>query len=428
MPEQQEFDVVIVGAGAAGASAAYQYGKAGLKVALLEQLLAPSDYKKLCTHYLQPSVFPAIERMGLKQQFLDAGATLTRWRVYGDWGWMKMRQTAGEPSGYGLSLRREIMDPLLRTLATETNNVQFFPGHKVVEVVEENGRVNGVVTKTITGNRTFSGRLVVAADGRYSAIARAAKLEGKDSPNIHSIFFAYLENTDPPLLDTVPAWFALPEVATICPTDDNQIVAIYVNLTENLETFSDNLEENFLAVFDRLEGAPDLRSTKLVGPVRTMVNMHNTTRVAVQKGIALIGDAAMIIDPLSAAGVGWAFRSADLLTHLTTKALVNNEPLEPALDEYRKQHHKTFAAYQKLICHGSRSPKANPIQTLYMRAGVFDQQSANHMLSFIGQDISVRKLLAPSALLRALWVCFKNRKRIDQRKVFPSVPATAAPE
>ena len=426
MSDQDLFDVVIVGGGAAGASAAYQYGKAGLKVAVLEQLQNPSDYKKLCTHYLQPSVFSAIERMGLKDKFLEAGATLTRWKVYGDWGWMKMRHTEGEPSGWGLSLRREIMDPMMRDLAAETGNVQLFSGHKVVDVIEENGQVHSVITKTSDGNRTFTGRLIVGADGRYSAIARAAKLEGKDGDNIHSIFFAYLENTDPPIVDTVPAWFALPEVATICPTDDGQIVAIYVNLTDNLETFSDDLEENFLAVFDRLEGAPNLRASKFVGPVRTMVNMHNTTRVAVQKGIALIGDAAMAIDPLSAAGVGWAFRSADLLTHLTTEALVNKDPLEPALKQYRKQHHKTFTMYQKMICHGSKSRKANPIQTLYMRAGTLDQQCANHMLSFIGQDISVFKLLAPSALFRALWVCFKNRKQVTQREVFPPAEAVVA--
>jgi len=223
-------------------------------------------------------------------------------------------------------------------------------------------------------------------------------------------------------VDTLSAWFSLPEVALICPTDHGLSVAIYVNLAENLETFAEDPEENFVAVFDHLPGAPDLRSAKRVGPVRTMVNMHNTTRTAVQKGVALVGDAAMAVDPLSAAGLGWAFRSADLLTHLTTTALVNNEPLEPALDRYRNQHRKMFGAYQRLICQGSRSRKANPIQTLFMRAGTIDQQAANHMLSFIGQEISVSKLLSPVAILRAFWIYLKNRGRITPKSVFGSVP------
>ena len=60
-----DFDVVIVGASVAGCTAARLYAQRGARVALVEKRPDVDAYKTVCTHYIQPSATPTIEKLGL---------------------------------------------------------------------------------------------------------------------------------------------------------------------------------------------------------------------------------------------------------------------------------------------------------------------------------------------------------------------------
>ena len=53
-----EYDVAVVGASVAGCTTAALLGRAGAKVALLEQRPDPGAYKTVCTHFIQASATP----------------------------------------------------------------------------------------------------------------------------------------------------------------------------------------------------------------------------------------------------------------------------------------------------------------------------------------------------------------------------------
>src|SRR3954449_7850263 len=98
------FDVVIGGASIAGCAAARLFARAGARVALVERRPDPSAYKVACTHQIQSSAAPAIERLGLAPLLEDAGAVRSRaagWSPYGGW----LRFPSDAPLGYGITRR-----------------------------------------------------------------------------------------------------------------------------------------------------------------------------------------------------------------------------------------------------------------------------------------------------------------------------------
>src|SRR6188768_4489186 len=82
------YDAVIVGASLAGCATAIGLGRAGLKVAVVEKQPDPAAYKRTCSHFIQASGVPAIERLDLLGPIEDAGATRPRVHSWTRWGWI----------------------------------------------------------------------------------------------------------------------------------------------------------------------------------------------------------------------------------------------------------------------------------------------------------------------------------------------------
>ncbi|CAB3793089.1 hypothetical protein LMG28614_03647 [Paraburkholderia ultramafica] len=72
-PINESFDVLIIGAGLAGCTAARLFALQGLHVALVERHADVAAFKQLCTHYIQASATPTLRRLGLDRLIEDAG-------------------------------------------------------------------------------------------------------------------------------------------------------------------------------------------------------------------------------------------------------------------------------------------------------------------------------------------------------------------
>ena len=88
MPSHPQYDVAIVGASIAGCAAAIFFGRAGARVALIERDRDPAGYKRLCTHYIQASATPTLERLGLARAIEEAGGVRNDAEVFTRWGWI----------------------------------------------------------------------------------------------------------------------------------------------------------------------------------------------------------------------------------------------------------------------------------------------------------------------------------------------------
>src|ERR1700745_1819217 len=129
MPSHSQYDVAIVGEAHAGLAAAIFFGRAGARVALIERDRDPSGYKKLCTHFIQASATPTLERLGLARAIEEAGGVRNDVEIFTRWGWMipPSEPTTLRPA-YGYNIRRSVLDPMLRKAAAGTVGVEFLPG------------------------------------------------------------------------------------------------------------------------------------------------------------------------------------------------------------------------------------------------------------------------------------------------------------
>jgi menaquinone-9 beta-reductase len=145
MPSNSQYDVAIVGASIAGCAAAIFFGRAGAHVALIERDRDSAGYKKVCTHFIQASATPTLEKLGLASAIEDAGGLRNDIEIFTRWGWIvaPSEQTIRRPT-YGYNLRRSILDPMLRKTAAQTVGVEFFPGFSARELLIDQGRICGV--------------------------------------------------------------------------------------------------------------------------------------------------------------------------------------------------------------------------------------------------------------------------------------------
>jgi len=158
-----DFDVIVVGGGPAGATAAAACAQQGLQVALFEHARFPRH--KVCGDVINPNCWPILERLGvarkiqgLPQQSIDAACFTTTGRH-------ALTVPLPRPT---VAIRRSLLDAALLDYARACG-VQVIEGETVHDVLA-NQRVG-------TGHGVYGARkAIIGADGRHSVVARKAGL------------------------------------------------------------------------------------------------------------------------------------------------------------------------------------------------------------------------------------------------------------
>ncbi len=141
-----EYDAVVVGASVAGCTVATFLGRQGARVALLERSPKEDAYKVICTHAITACATGTLQRLGLAEQIETAGGLRNGADLWTRRGWIRPRPRAGATElPYGYNIRRERLDPMIRSLAAGTDGVDYLPGATVTELIRDRaGRPRGV--------------------------------------------------------------------------------------------------------------------------------------------------------------------------------------------------------------------------------------------------------------------------------------------
>ena len=397
------YDAVVVGGSLAGCATAIQLGRAGLRVAVVEKQPDPAAYKRMCSHFIQASGVPAIERVGLLEPMEAAGALRPRMHVWTRWGWI---EAPSERAAQGINLRREVLDPMVRAIAAETPGVEMLQGWTAESLLRGSGGFTGVRVRNREGEeRDLQGRLTVGADGRDSKIAELSEVPVKTYPHNRIAYGGYFEGPPPKYSPDGSIWFLDPHWAAVFPTDSDLTFYAAMPTKERLPEFKANPEEALVRFVADIPEAPPIRESRLVAsePVLGKIDMTNRMRKPVAPGLALIGDAALATDPLFGVGCGWAFQSAEWLSDSVLPSLQGEVSLEQGLERYKRRHARELRGHAFFIHDYANGRKLNPAERLMFSAAARDAKSATVMDAFATRQIRPQEMM-PRALPRAIAV------------------------
>jgi 2-polyprenyl-6-methoxyphenol hydroxylase-like FAD-dependent oxidoreductase len=415
--DRADYDVAVVGASLAGCATAILLARSGARVALVEKSPDPQAFKRICTHYIQSSAVPTIERLGLLEPMMQAGAVRSRARLWTRWGWVGSPPGSVLPSG--INLRRSVLDPLVRQVAADAPGVELMTGLTAHELSREGDRVSGVQARDTHGHTVkLRARLVVGADGRDSRVAKLAGVRAKTVEHGRFAYGGYFEGPAPVGSPDASLWLLDPDMAAVFPTDSGLNFYAVMPTKKHLPQFREDPAKALLDFISAIPEAPPILASRPVEPIQGKLDMTNVAHTPTAPGLALVGDAALAIDPLWGVGCGWAFQSAEWLADSVAPALAGAEPLEKGLKRYRRLHARKLRGHTAMMLDYAGGRKFNRGERGLFFAASRDDRVAAVMEAFATRNIGPARMFA-STLPRTALITTRQalRRRAGRRAV-----------
>lgn len=305
----RRWDIVVVGAGVAGAVAAYRLARRGLKVLLVEKASWPRD--KVCGGCLNAAALRALADAGLSD-VMRAGQAYSSMRLASE----QRQAVLGLPTGRAIS--RRYLDALLVEQAVAVG-VRFLSATQAL--LGGVGRDQRSVTLRHADQRvTVSARLVIGSDGLGSRLLREAMPEALDVKRGSRIGVGTT-------VDGAPGFYQAGMIHMACGTHG------YVGLVR--------VENDRLTIGAALDpawvkhrGGPLLAVTDLLNDANFPLfdglleaSWQGTPRLTRQRTplgaerVLILGDAAGYVEPFTGEGMGWALASAAAIEPLALDAV-----------------------------------------------------------------------------------------------------------
>jgi len=392
------YDVIVVGARVAGSSTAMLLAREGLKVLAVDRVRFPSD--TLSTHQVQVPAIARLNRWGLLDRIVATNAPATR-HVRFDTPAAVLDGHFPEFEGVDAmySPRRTLLDASLVDAAREAG-AEVREDFVVEEIVTEDGRVTGIRGHAKGGGTvTDSARLVVGADGKHSMVAKMVDAgRYHEHPARTMGCYAYWEGVP---LQGGEIYTRSGRGAGVWPTNDGLAMTFVAWPAAEFETFRADVEGNLLATLD---GAGDLgervRAGRRAERIRLTPDLPNCFRVPYGPGWALVGDAGLVMDPITARGIGDALLQAELLSGAVTAGLGGARPLEAALADYQQRRDAALLPTYEFTLDLASTRPARPEDEILFRALAADQAETDRFLGVVTGSVPVEEYMKPSNIMR----------------------------
>jgi flavin-dependent dehydrogenase len=307
-------DVLIAGAGPAGAVAATVLARGGARVLVLERARFPRH--KLCGDTLNPGALAILDRLGLAH--VTAGALpLDGMIVTGDAG----VSVIGRYDAFqGRSLSRRYLDQALADAAAGAGaqiDEEVLVQGPLLDGSDAAPTVAGLLIKGRDGRALqVRARMVIAADGRYSRVGRALRLSHSAPHPRRWAIGAYFSGVTG-LTRLGEMHVRRTHYLGVAPLPDGIANACVVSPRLPGGSLADVLRHALLADPMLRERFADAR---MEGDPMCLGPLAIDCPTAGAPGLLLAGDAAGFVDPMTGDGLRFAFRGAELaaLEALTT--------------------------------------------------------------------------------------------------------------
>lgn len=330
---------VIVGGGPAGAVLALILARAGVRVTLLEK---HADFlRDFRGDTIHPSTLRVLDELGLAERFHRLPhrkvSTLRVWTDRGAKDLVSLRDLPG-PYRYIALVPQWDFLTLVTEAAKECPSFRLIMRAEAYALIHEEGVVRGVRYRTPEGEHEIRASLVVAADGRRSALRAAAGLRPEELGAPMDVLWFRLSRQS---ADTDESFLRLStgrlmvainresywQLAYIIPKDGFGELA-----AEGVEALRASVAELLPFLAGRLG---ELRGLADVSVLTVAVNRLRRWHVP---GLLCVGDAAHAMSPVFGVGINLAVQDAVAAANLLAGSLRSGAPIPGAtLDLVRRR-------------------------------------------------------------------------------------------
>lgn len=330
-----EREVIVVGAGPGGATAAMSLAQKGHDVLLLDRHTFPRD--KTCGDGIPGGAIDILARLGMREKITQAGFYPARSMLLvspsGHDFSAPFKLSAGGSESY--IVPRLQFDQVLVQHAVDSG-AEFVPG-QAMEPLMERGRVTGIRARLNGKIQDIRAQLVIAADGATSVIARALRPDKQEDMHKAVAIRAYLEDFEE-FAHQIEFYLyngVLPGYAWIFPTGKGQANIGLGMRVDHFRRMKGNLEK----MLDNFMGMPDIKkrlkpTTRVHSVMAWQLPFGSQRMQRAYEGALLVGDAAGLINPLTGGGIHNAIISGDLAAAAAHDAIQANDITRQRLKQY----------------------------------------------------------------------------------------------
>jgi geranylgeranyl reductase family protein len=329
-------DVIIAGAGPAGAAAAIHMANAGLRVVLVDSQVFPRD--KVCGDFLSPGALRELQALGLTRLAEFKRSNLIRdAALFLDGTHLVTSRVPRLPDSHASRvIPRKTLDNWIVARARDVG-AEIREEYRVTAFAKDKAGIE-VWLQGSEGTRKLTAQLLVGADGSSSLVARVMRGHGAlDDDRIIAVR-GYFEGVNGPAnqadlyftTDSFPGYcWLFPAGASIANVGVGMILKTLPPRGDHLRTLLLRLIEADPALQKRLAGA------RLVGNIIGWpLTTFNGRLSLVSDRVMLIGDAAGLINPLNGEGIHNALVSARFAADTVMACMEHGDFSEGMLQTY----------------------------------------------------------------------------------------------
>lgn len=318
------YDAIIIGGGPAGSSAAIGLASRGARVLVLEEKHMPRG--KLCGEFVTPECFPTLERLGVMDRMLAAGAQkITSVSLVVSSG--KSVEThvseMSDNSTWAMSLSRARFDQILLDRARAAG-AECLEGVVVKESVFNDGAPRGVNALTLSDAKrvSFEAPLIIDASGRNSRlmVGKRERIAGRRGSRLYAMK-AHLKGVEG-LDHQVELCFFPQGYGGLARVEDGLVNLCFIVDERTLKRAGGDPSRVIeLSLMNNRRARAILRGAEVVGKWYSAGPLTFGRRRLARDGVIAIGDASGMIDPFTGTGIQIALRTGELVAEAILESM-----------------------------------------------------------------------------------------------------------